>query len=116
MLYAGENDLASGKTPEDVLADFQRLVDLVLGELPQTRICFLAIKPSPCRWEIWPQMQRANALIRDFTTADPRLGYIDIVPLMLDAAGEPRTELYSDNLHMTPEGYRLWVPVIREYL
>ena len=44
VLYAGENDIACGKSAEEVLADFEILATLVQYELPQTRIFFLSIK------------------------------------------------------------------------
>ncbi len=35
---------------------------------------------------------------------------------MLDADGLPRPELYSDGLHLTQEGYRLWTESIAPQL
>ena len=37
---------------------------------------------------------------------------VDIVPVMLKADGTPKDIFVEDNLHMTPEGYRLWTPVV----
>src|SRR5262245_12586451 len=51
LLYAGDNDLAAGRTPEQVLADFKALVQVVHKELPKTRVAFLSIKPSLARWK-----------------------------------------------------------------
>jgi len=47
VLYAGDNDLAAGKTPERVLADFKQFVAKVEAALPETRIAFISIKPLP---------------------------------------------------------------------
>src|SRR5216683_6312091 len=49
MVYAGENDLAEGSTAEEVLRQFTAFVDGVHDVLPQTRIAFISIKPSPTR-------------------------------------------------------------------
>jgi hypothetical protein len=35
VFYCGDNDIAAGKTPERVLADFRRFVDLVRARLPE---------------------------------------------------------------------------------
>ena len=36
---------------------------------------------------------------------------------MLGADGRPRPELYvEDGLHMTREGYLLWIPLVRDVL
>ena len=41
VLYAGDNDVAAGKSPQRVLDDFQRLVQKVHDALPNTRILFI---------------------------------------------------------------------------
>jgi lysophospholipase L1-like esterase len=118
VFYAGDNDLAAGKTPAQVLAAFQSFVAIMHRELPATRVVFVSIKPSIARWNIVDKMRQANRLVRDYTRADPRLVYVDVFTPMLDASGKPRPELYlEDGLHMTPAGYAIWreriAPVIR---
>src|SRR5687767_2366409 len=49
VLYAGDNDIARGDSPEEVLQNFQAFVKKVHVQLPKTKIYFLAIKPSPSR-------------------------------------------------------------------
>jgi hypothetical protein len=51
VVYAGDNDIAAGKSPEQVSEDFQGLVTAVHKELPKTMVVFIAIKPSPARWQ-----------------------------------------------------------------
>ena len=65
VVYVGDNDLASGtgKTAESIAAQFETLVGRVHAALPEARIFFLTIKPSPLRWDRWPEMQRANEII-----------------------------------------------------
>ena len=50
VVYAGDNDVSSGKLSEQVSVDFERFVRAVHAKLPQTRILYLAVKPSPLRW------------------------------------------------------------------
>jgi hypothetical protein len=41
---------------------------------------------------------------------DPRLSFVNVFNAMVDASGAPRTELFGpDKLHMTREGYKLWI-------
>ncbi|MBA3342031.1 MAG: hypothetical protein H0T48_09365 [Gemmatimonadaceae bacterium] len=119
VLYAGDNDLNAGKSPEGVFRDFRAFVSLVRRALPETRIAFIAIKPSGARWALVEQMRAANALVRRFVSTDPRLLYVDVFTPMLGADGMPREELFvADRLHMSAEGYALWrdllVPVVRD--
>src|SRR5688572_28291176 len=63
VLYAGDNDIARGRSPEQVAADFRALVEKVHAQLPKTKIYYLAVKPSPSRWHLSPQGREANRLI-----------------------------------------------------
>ena len=118
VLYAGDNDLAGDdKTPESVSADFGVLVSRIHASLPETRIYFLAIKPSIRRWERWPQMRDANERIAAACADDPRLVYVDVATAMLGPDGTPREELFVfDGLHMSEEGYALWTSILRPRL
>ena len=118
VFYAGDNDLAAGKTPEQVLNAFQSFVATMHRELPGTRVVFVSIKPSIARWGIVDKMRAANQLVRDYVRTDDRLVYVDVFSRMLDSSGQPRRELFlEDRLHMTPAGYAIWreliAPVIR---
>jgi lysophospholipase L1-like esterase len=118
VFYAGDNDLAAGKTPTQVLNAFQSFVATMHRDLPATRVVFVSIKPSIARWSIVDNMRQANRLVREYVRTDPRLVYVDVFTPMLDASGQPRRELYlEDGLHMTTAGYAIWreriAPVIR---
>lgn len=109
VLYAGDNDIAAGRTPEQVLADYSTFVHTVRSALPATRIVFLSIKPSPSRWELANQMRAANALVSRAIAGDSLATYVDVFTPMVGANGHPRPELFrDDSLHMTAEGYALW--------
>ena len=117
VLYAGDNDLSAGKTPATVHADFRAFVAKIHAALPQTKIVYIAIKPSPSRWKIKDHGLAANALIAAECARDPRLAFADIWPAMLDAQGQPRPELFvKDMLHMNEAGYAVWRPVVAPLL
>ncbi len=119
VFYAGDNDLAAGKSPEQVTADFKSFVDVVRPKLPTTQIHFIAIKPSLQRWKNVEKVRAANGLIRDYIIQTPNVCYIDVFHPMLGEDGKPKPELFvKDGLHMTPEGYKIWanelLPFLRE--
>lgn len=117
VLYAGENDLQNGATAEEVHARFQAFRQGLHAALPQTRLVFIAIKPSPSRAKIRPQIERANSLIAATCREDSRLAFADVVPPMLDAAGQPRPDLFvADRLHLSEAGYAVWRPIIAPLL
>jgi len=117
MVYAGDNDLAEGRTPLQVLDSFARFANTVRAELPNTRISFISVKPSPSREQLMPQIRETNHVISAYLNLLPNSEFIDIYTPMLGADGRPRMELFrGDRLHMTDEGYRLWQSVIASHL
>lgn len=109
VLYAGDNDLAEGRTPQQVLESLQAFVAAVHAALPETRVAFVSIKPSPSRAALLPRVRQANDLARSWLATDPRLAYVDVFSAMLDPAGQPRPELFlPDALHLNASGYALW--------
>jgi len=121
ILYAGDNDVAGGKSAAQVLCDYRRFVELVHAELPATRIIFLTIKPSNSRWSLWPEMNKANNLIRSFSDKSGRLFFADLGTPLLGDDGKPDDGFFlDDRLHLNAKGYRVWTkalrPVIRQAL
>jgi lysophospholipase L1-like esterase len=113
VLYAGDNDLAAGKTPAQVFAAFRSFIALIHRELPNTRVAFVAIKPSIARWNIVDKIRETNQLIREYVGTDTKLVYVDVFTPMLDASGQPRRELFlEDGLHMNAKGYAIWRALI----
>jgi len=109
VIYAGDNDIAAGRTPAQVLADYRTLVGLLRRDLPKVRIVLVSIKPSPSRWALVDRMREANALLRHEVAREKRATFVDVFTPMLGSDGLPRLELYArDALHMTPAGYALW--------
>ena len=117
VLYAGDNDVAAGKTSGAVAADFDTFARNLYATLPSTRILFLAIKPSIARWSLVEEMREANRLIRNRTETDLRLTYVDVHTPMIGADGLPRPDLLADDgLHLSAAGYALWTRILRPHL
>ena len=116
LIYAGDNDLNSGRSPQQLHADFIAFVQRVRRDLPKAKIAYISTKPSPSRAQLLPAQREANALVQAEAT---RLGvdYIDIFTPMLDAGGQPNEALFvEDRLHMNAAGYDIWQRVIAPYV
>ncbi len=117
VVYAGDNDIAHGKSAATVFADYQRLTRKIHAALPETRIVFIAIKPSLKRWKLVAEMRHANEQIRKMAAQHAHLDYVDIDTPMIGEDGKPRGELFKqDGLHLNRQGYALWAKRIRPYL
>ncbi len=109
VLYAGDNDIEMGRSAGQVFDDYRAFVALLHRALPNTRIIYVAVKPSPSRWSKVGEMREANRLIREFARRDSLQLFIDVFTPMLGSNGRPRPDLFlADSLHMTPKGYELW--------
>lgn len=117
VLFAGTNDLWSGKSPEAVAADFRAFRTKLHAALPDTRLVFLSINLAPSRARIHDLMGETNTLIEADCATDPRCTFVDIVTPMLDASGGTRSELFvGDQLHLNADGYAIWRRVLAPHL
>ena len=117
VIQAGGNDINAGKTPEQVLADFQAWVEKVRAALPDVRLVYLGQGPSPARWAQREKQQQANQLVRDDIAKGKNMFFVDIWAACLGADGEPRPDLYvADKLHPSAEQYQIRAKLIRPAL
>jgi len=117
VLYAGDNDLEGGSSPDDVVREFKSFVSQVESALPEVPIYYLSMKPTRRYWSNWPQYLQANAQIAAICAHDPRLGYIDVATPLLALGQPPPRELYGfDQMHLTAKGYAIWTDIIRPRL
>ncbi|WP_456408963.1 GDSL-type esterase/lipase family protein [Caldithrix abyssi] len=109
VFYAGDNDIAAGKSVEQTVADFKTFVAKVKKDLPFTKIIYLPIKPSLLRWNFWPAMQKVNQAISNICAADSMLKYVDTASVLLDDSGKPDSTFFmEDGLHLNEKGYQKW--------
>lgn len=116
VFYAGENDLNDGRTADAAYADFAAFMakkDKALGKTP---VWFISVKPSKARWSIQDTMTAVNDKVKALADKRPDLAFIDVVPAMLGPDGQPKDIFLADRLHMTPAGYGLWTPLVKDAL
>jgi lysophospholipase L1-like esterase len=117
VFFAGSNDIAAGKTAEQVFDDFKAFVQKVRGALPKVEIDFISITTSPLRWHQVEEVKKANGLISSWITTQDHLTFINAFPATLGENGQPRPELFlADRLHMNARGYAIWTSIIEPYL
>ncbi|MBI1783847.1 hypothetical protein HYR69_01765 [Candidatus Sumerlaeota bacterium] len=127
VFYSGDNDLASGKSPEEVFGDFKAFERAVHAKLPETRLIILSIKPSPSRWALVEKMRETNKMIADYCaecaaretkeTGGALTEFMDVHAPLLGKDGLPRDELFKpDKLHLNDEGYKIWTEILRPRL
>jgi lysophospholipase L1-like esterase len=117
VMYAGGNDINSGKSPEQVATDFETFVTKTRSRLPEVRIAYISIAPNPARWAQIEKIRTANKIIEEFCAKGERLTFINAFQHMLGSDGLPRPEIFlNDRLHMNAKGYELWSKIVKPYL
>jgi lysophospholipase L1-like esterase len=118
FIYEGDNDLASKRSPEVILAEADSLLKLIRSKVAKkVKVAFIAAKPSLARWEMKDQYVQFNAKLKAWTETKKNVVFVDVWTPMLDANGEVQKDLFiEDGLHMNKKGYDIWARVIQNYM
>jgi lysophospholipase L1-like esterase len=117
LLQSGGNDINAGKTPEQVAEDFRVFVGKVRAKLPEVRILFMSLQPSPARWSQAEKQKQTNALILKQIQAGKNMVYIEAYDAFIGADGQPREELFvADKLHHNESGYKIRTMLVLPFL
>ncbi len=117
VLYAGENDLDQGASPERIEGLFREFAERLDDRLGLIPLIFISIKPSPSRASALPKVRCANQFVRAALADWPNARFLDVFPLMIDAEGKVRHEFFTEDwLHLSPAGYLLWAAQVRACL
>ena len=117
VIYSGDNDVQSGKSAEIVFGDFCTLYGMIKAKLPNTKVYYIAIKPSLNRWSKVLEMKKANTMINEYLNTKSNAHFVDIFSPMIGTEGKPYKKWFiEDGLHMTKEGYQLWTKILTPYI
>jgi len=118
FIYAGENDIAAGKSGETVADEFTKLWIMINQKLPSAEIYFMAIKPSPSRAKYFDEVIKANTLIKAYLGDKPKSHFIDVATsIYKDGTTVPDSSLFkADYLHLNSKGYDKWQKVLQPYV
>ncbi len=117
IFYCGDNDVATGKNADQILADFRTFTNYLRGQTNNPTLIFLAIKPSPLRWALWDKMVETNQQIQKYCTESHQCKFIDTATVLLNNEGQPDQSLFAaDGIHLNGEGYRVWTKLLKKQL
>ena len=89
MFYAGDADVAGGKSAETIAADTATLLALIHKMLPGARVVVIGTKPSPLHWKHQDTIRKANAQIQATIESDPLAAFADVEAALLGTDGQP---------------------------
>lgn len=108
---------ANDRTPQQVLALMKLTVRELRKKHPHTPIFWIAITPTPSRWQYWPKTNEANRLIKAQCEKSENLFFIPTSACFLGDDGMPIPTLFrEDMLHLNARGYSIWSTCIKNVL
>lgn len=114
VYYCGSNDVNADEPASAIVGRIRTFVTRVHEALPGTRIVFVSVNKAPQKRDKWDVVEAINRQVKALAEESPTLDYVDVNPVLFDAKGEPRMELYRpDGLHFHPPAYDAFTPVIK---
>jgi glycerophosphoryl diester phosphodiesterase len=114
------NDIAGNdldKSPEEVARMFKNVLKSIRKSHPETPVYWIEVTPCTSRWKVWPEIQKATALIRKICENQKNVYSIRTDFAFLNSEGKPKDELFiKDLLHLNPDGYAVWTDIIKREL
>jgi lysophospholipase L1-like esterase len=111
------NDIAGNaddKTPEEADSLFREVIHTIRKKNAEAPVFWIAITPTALRWNVWPEIIKANNLIESSCWNYINTYFIRTDTAFLKSDGQPDEELFvPDGLHLNEKGYAVWTMIIK---
>jgi Lysophospholipase L1 and related esterases len=117
FLQAGINDLGGQRREGAIMEGHWAIWKTLKSELPGVRIHLISLLPvSERRYPGWNRkIEDLNHLLRNAAEGQG-FAFIDLFPLLIDQGGQLAPKYTYDGLHLTAEGYAVWLGALKPYL
>ncbi|MCE5347601.1 MAG: GDSL-type esterase/lipase family protein [Bacteroidales bacterium] len=105
------------KSPQEVAALYGNLLRTIRKSHHDTPVFWIEVTPTSSRWKVWPEIKKANDLIKNICDNHKNTYFIQTDSAFLSESGQPYDELFlSDKLHLNAKGYEVWTEIIKREL
>jgi lysophospholipase L1-like esterase len=112
IMYEGDNDLAKGKLPQQIAAEYDEFKARLKKQVPGAKLVFVAARPSLARVALVEKQKELNGLIKakgDY--------FIDMHSPFYLADGSLMMDIFvADKLHLNEKGYAIFAKQIRQFV
>lgn len=120
FIMMGTNDIGRGSSSVDVMSNYKKLVSRIKSELTQTEIYIQSVLPSNNQMKNGvstsnEEVVSLNKRLEEYASVEG-ITYIDIHPKLVDENKQLAEKYTVDGLHLTPEGYSVWIDTINDYV
>ncbi|MBA6153242.1 SGNH/GDSL hydrolase family protein [Gelidibacter maritimus] len=123
FLLIGTNDLARGKSMEDVVNNIEKIIEQIKEQSPNTKIYLQSIMPvNPDVGDKFSGHKSNHQKIIDtnkrlkMLAKAQRISYINLHKPMRNAKKYLKPEYTYDGLHLSKEGYQKWKSILDKYV
>lgn len=112
IMYEGDNDLAKGKAPQTIAAEYDEFKSRLAKQVPGAKLVFVAARPSLARTALLDKQKELNALIKAKGAY-----FIDMhSPFFLSDGTLMQDIFVADKLHLNEKGYVIFAKQIQEFM
>jgi lysophospholipase L1-like esterase len=116
FIYEGDNDIAAGKKPNEIIKDIQAIISKIRAQNSAVKVVLIAAKPSIARWNLKRDYKKLNRKFKNLSRIDADLLYVDVWKPMLKKRKVIEDLFIEDGLHMNAKGYDIWYDAIKPFL
>ncbi len=125
LVMVGVNDLIKGNADETVVANYQKLMDELKARHPKAEVVIQSILPhGGDRLTVDDREQvlqvsnerivQLNRQLRELAT-QREVKFLDLHAVFVDREGLLRSDLSTDGLHLSPQGYAAWQSALQVF-
>ena len=100
-------DLGVNCPPLDIANGRRAIAQVFRRRLPETRLIMMALLPVADEVK-WAKCRQVNAINAAQRHNENEVAYVDLQDKFLLADGSTNKQLFTDGIHLTAEGYRVW--------
>lgn len=120
FILIGINDVAKGIPDSIIISNCRRMVQRIQSGSPRTKIYFQTMLPTnasfnklTAHYNKGEHIQRVNAGLKAMA-AEENVVLIDLYAAFADDEGNLYKHLSFDGVHLTKEGYDIWVTILKQ--
>lgn len=106
-IMAGINDLRKGADDKVILRNYRRIIRNLRQSHPKTQIFVQSILPTSLTTISNSRIRQINTRLEQIAKEE-KVNYLNIHSWFANADGNLRSDLTTDGLHLSAEGYEVW--------